>query len=464
MTDKTDLSLIFERALKDIFTRVSVLGSVELKSIAIAYSGGLDSSVLLHLMARTRLIQGVRLHAFHVHHGISPNADVWLAHCRSETERLRIAFDAKLVQIENAAASGVEEAARLLRYAALGEMCRKHDVQLLLTAHHRDDQAETLLLQLLRGSGVAGLSGMEVANKSLDLLGDARLIMARPLLDASRDALETYASMHGVTHIEDESNDDPRYGRNALRHHVMPALSQYFEGYQERFARSVSHMQSAHRLLNELAAADFQSCRVGENLSVNKLEALSIDRIDNLLRFWLSSRGFRMPSAAWLTEMRKQLLEAKEDASICVTHADGHIHRYRGHVYTAPKQERPSSEPIDFVWSGETQIPFPSFGGILHFQQAEQGLPASWLRQQQLQIRHRQGGERLKPASNRSTRSLKHHYQFLGVPPSQREHSPLVFSHEHLLYAAGIGMDCRQFSEANEAKIVLSWEDCLGHP
>lgn len=459
MTDKSDLSLTFERALKDIFTRVSVWENAKPKAIAIAYSGGLDSSVLLHLASCSRLMQGVRLHAFHVHHGISPNADAWLTHCRSEAERLRIVFDAKRVAIENAATGGVEEAARLLRYAALGELCRKHDVQLLLTAHHQDDQAETLLLQLLRGSGVAGLSGMELANKSPGLLGDAHLIMARPLLDASRNALEVYVSEHAIAHIEDESNDDLRYARNALRHHVMPALTQYFGGYQERFARSASHMQSAHRLLNELAAADLKSCSVEDGLSVNKLEALSFDRIDNLLRFWLSIQGFRMPSAAWLTEMRKQLLNAKDDASLCVTHADGHIHRYRGRVYATARQDHSSSMPIDFTWNGEAQIPFPSFGGVLHFQEAEQGLSVSWLRRQQLQIRRRQGGEKLKPAFNRSTRSLKHHYQFLGVPPSQREHLPLVFSDEYLLYAAGIGMDCRQFSNENEERIVLLWEE-----
>jgi tRNA(Ile)-lysidine synthase len=458
VTDKTELSPVFERALKDIFTRVSVLGNAEPKRIAIGYSGGLDSSVLLHLAARCAREHGILLHAFHVHHGISGNADAWLAHCRAEAAKLNVAFDAKLVNIGNAATSGVEEAARLLRYAALGELCRKHEVHLLLTAHHRDDQAETLLLQLLRGSGVAGLSGMELANKAPDLLGDDKLIMGRPMLDATREALEGYAAEHSVAHIVDESNADPRYARNALRHHVMPALAACFPGYQDRFARSTTHMQAAHRLLNELAAGDLETCRDGDCLLIDKLQALNMDRIDNLLRYWLSSRGLRMPSTAWLAEMRKQLLQAQDDASVCVSHADGQIRRYRGRVYLTPVPELPFAEPIAFTWQGEAQIPFPSYGGVLHFQEAEQGFSAAWLRQQQLQIRHRQGGERLKPASNRSTRSLKHHYQFLNVPPWQRERLPLVFARDYLLYAAGIGMDCRQFSEQDEIKIALAWK------
>ena len=220
--------------------------------LAIAYSGGLDSSALLHLAHAYGQERGVTVFAFHVHHGISPNADAWLAHCEARCVALGVRFEACRVVLEKSK-SGVEAAARKLRYAALGAMCRSHGVPLMLTAHHLDDQAETLLLQLLRGSGTAGLSGMEAANSAPELLGNAELVMARPLLPVSREQLEAYVTAHAVAYVEDESNTHPRYARNALRHQVMPALAQAFPGYQERFARSAAHAQSAQRLLGELS-------------------------------------------------------------------------------------------------------------------------------------------------------------------------------------------------------------------
>ncbi|MBI1889028.1 MAG: tRNA lysidine(34) synthetase TilS [Burkholderiales bacterium] len=460
MTEKTAVAFIFERALKDIFTRVCHLRGEAVNRIAIAYSGGLDSSVLLHLASHYAQAQNIQIWAFHVHHGISPNADAWFTHCEREAQNLGFTFDARRIQLMNVESSGIEEAARLQRYAALGELCRKNDVPLFLTAHHQDDQAETVLLQLLRGSGVAGLSGMEVMNSAPELLGDESLIMARPLLDVSRAELKRYAEVHGIAYVDDESNADPRYARNALRHRVMPALEENFPGFRQRFARSSHHMQSAQRLLNTLAEQDLASLVEGNCLLIERLANLSCDRIDNLLRFWLSRQGMRMPSASWLSELSKQLLEAKDDAQLCVAHPDGQVRRYRGRVYVTRMPENASSETgaHRFYWRGEVQLTFAEFRGRLHFDEAMEGVSDEWLRLQSLQICYRQGGERLKPAFNRSTRSLKHHYQSLNVPPWLRDRLPLVLANDRLLYAAGIGMDCHHFSAAPGTKIALRWE------
>lgn len=445
----------FERALGAIRTRVSVSS----QAIAIAYSGGLDSAVLLHLAHAYTQARGLKLFAFHVHHGLSPNADVWLAHCRRECERLGISFDARHVAISGAAKNGVEEAARLRRYAALGEMCRVHEVPLLLTAHHQDDQAETVLLQLLRGSGVAGLSGMDESNHAQDLLGDAQLVMGRPLLYVSRTALAAHVDACKIAYVEDESNADPRYARNALRHHVMPMLQQYFPGYQQRFARTAQHAQSAQRLLVELARQDLSACLDGESLNVHRLRQFDQDRIDNLLRYWFASRGIRMPSTSWLEEMRTQLLEAKQDAQLCVTHADCEIRRHREHVFITRRRDGSNvPAPQDFSWRGEASLHWPQFGGTLHFDPSEQGVDAEWLRGQRLTIRLRSGGERLKPAANRPTRSLKQHYQSLDVPAWERERLPLIFADGQLLFAAGIGVDSRYLAESAGQKIALRWE------
>ncbi len=448
----------FERALGEIQARVS-LSEPTVKRIAVAYSGGLDSAVLLHLLHAYAVKHGLEPFAFHVHHGLSANADQWLAHCEQQCADLNVSFDARRVQIVNQEKSGVEEAARHSRYAALGEMCRAHDVPLLLTAHHQDDQAETVLLQLLRGSGVAGLSGMDNANHAADLLGDTSLLMGRPLLQLARADLERIVNSKAITYVEDESNLDPRYARNALRHQVMPTLAQHFPGFQQRFARTAQHAQSAQRLLIELAEQDLTQCLDDECLHITKLKKFSACRIDNMLRYWFGLRGVRMPSTSWLNEMRTQLLEAKHDAQLCVTHVDCHIRRHRDRVFITPKLGTDTLEqsPVIFAWNGEVSSHFVEFGGTLFFDNAEQGIDATWLSSQTLILQRRSGGERLKPAWNRPTKSLKYHYQAGDVPAWERERLPLVFAGKQLLFAAGIGMDCHQFGTETGRRIQFRW-------
>lgn len=360
----------------------------------------------------------------------------------------------------------MEEAARTVRYAALGELCRQHGVALLLSAHHQDDQAETVLLQLLRGSGVAGLSGMETVNAAPDLLGDPHLLMARPLLEISRAELEEWAGRAGVGHIEDESNADPRYARNALRHGAMPQLSKSFPGFQARLARSAAHMQAAQRLLEELAQQDLAHCASGARLRLEPLRSLGDARIDNLLRHWLGVHGVRMPSTAWLVEMRAQLLGAKDDAQVCVLHPDCAIRRHRGHACLTPKWDEGSADvqPQAFRWQGEACLAFADFKGVLHFdpvREGEGGLDAGWLRSQVLTIRYRQGGDMVKLAANRPSRSMKQHFQALGVPAWERPFLPLVTAAREVLYAAGIGMDCRHAGSAQGERVRLRWEHAL---
>ena len=464
-------------ALPDTFARaldgLSALRGQASPSIAIALSGGLDSSALLHLAHAYAREHGLALFAFHVHHGISANADAWLAHCRDSCAALGVTFDERRVTLASGK-SGVEAAARKLRYAALGAMCRVHGVRLMLTAHHLDDQAETVLLQLLRGSGTAGLSGMDAANSAPELLGNPELVMARPLLPVKRQALEDYVGAHAIGYIDDESNTDPRYARNALRLQVMPALAQAFPGFQERFARSAAHAQSAQRLLTELAAQDLAGCLDGDTIDVAQLRAMSLERVQNLLRYWFATRSLRMPSTAWLAEMVTQLVEARHDAQLLVTHPDCHIRRHRDRLYITPKLgdlaglRDPDDEGIfvkhaqQFRWQGEAQIAFPDYGGTLYFDQAEQGIDPAWLRAQALQIDFRKGGERLKPAANRPTRSLKYHYQACNVPAWERTRLPIVTAGPALLFAAGIGMDCHHLAPGLGPLIRFRWQSDAG--
>lgn len=449
----------FERALGDIRTRVSV-SVADAHTFAIAYSGGLDSTALLHLAHGYAQHHDISLIALHVHHGLSPHADAWLTHCRQQCAALGIAFDARHVEVGKTEKGGIEEAARLSRYAALGEMCRMHGAPLLLTAHHQDDQAETILLQLLRGSGVAGMSGMDQVNHAADLLGDPCLLMGRPLLHVARADLEEFVASGMIGFVEDESNLDPRYARNALRHQVMPTLAKYFPGFQQRFSRTAQHAQSAQRLLVELAAQDLTVCLDGACLDVTKLRQFNPDRIDNMLRYWFGMRGVRMPSTSWLHEMRTQLLEARHDAQLCVTHADCHIRRHRDRVFITPKldPEMLEQQPLVFFWNGDAAMHFPQFGGTLYFDVAETGIDDARLREQSLTIQLRSGGERLKPALNRPTKSLKYHYQACDVPAWERVRLPLVFGDGELLFAAGIGMDCHCLGTTPGTRIRLRWQ------
>lgn len=445
----------FERALGAIQARVPASAP----SIAIAYSGGLDSAVLLHLASNYAKTRDITLFAFHVHHGLSQNADDWLLHCERECEYLGVCFDARRVTLVTRG-GGVEQAARLSRYAALGDLCRVHGVPLLLTAHHQDDQAETVLLQLLRGSGVAGLSGMEPANMAPDLLGDAETTIARPLLDFSRAELEGFVTCNALRYVEDESNADARYARNALRLKVMPSLAEYFPGFQQRFARVALHAQAAQRLLDQVAEQDLEACADGECIDIGKLKRLTPDRMDNLLRHWFAVNGVRMPSTSWLAEMRTQLLDARDDAQVRVTHTDCEIRRHRDRIFLTNRvsDTELAAQSQMFRWRGEARIHFPRFGGNLYFDVANEGVDGTWLSTQDMLIRYRSGGEKLKLAANRPTRSLKHHFQALDIPPWERLRLPVVLTQSGLLFAAGVGLNWRDLEPAHGPAIRLRWE------
>lgn len=433
--------------------------NADAETVAIAYSGGLDSSVLLAVAARL----GLKLVALHVHHGLSPQADAWLAHCQARAAALGVAFQAEHVTLEDTADNGVEQAARVARYAALGRMCRQHGVRLLLTAHHLDDQAETVLLQMLRGSGLAGMSGMDNCAYAPSLVGDAQTVIVRPFLGLARAQLEAWATQEQLVHVDDESNADPRYTRNHLRHHVMPSLGQAFPGYQQRLARAAGHVQGAQELLREVAEQDLLHCQRDDHLLMPALRALSEQRFFNLMRHWFALRGMRMPSTAWMQEMREQLMSAGVEAQLCVSHPDGELHRYRERVFLAPRRAVPEEETSQALrWQGEAELPLAAWHGTLHFDVIAAGdegvgIDAGWLRGQALLACGRSGGERVKLAANRPARSLKQQYQAADVPAWERPFLPLLWAGDTLLFAAGVGMDCTQLVSTGE-RVALRWQ------
>ncbi|RQH07872.1 tRNA lysidine(34) synthetase TilS [Paraburkholderia dinghuensis] len=435
--------------------------------IAIAYSGGLDSSVLLD--AAVRLAGASRCVALHVHHGLSPNADAWLAHCAATASALGVAFDARRVELAPDNPAGVEAAAREARYGALGEMCAPHGAQSLWLAQHADDQAETVLLQLLRGAGLAGLAAMAPVRAPAG--GVPRV---RPLLHVLRVQLEAYAHAHGVRWIDDESNADTRYARNALRHDVLPALAAQFPGYREALARTAAHAASAQRLLDELAQIDLRELAVGDgvrSISHEKLVALDDDRALNVLRFWMRETGLPAASSARLADALRQLREiARDDGTggdhaLRVDHAGQRLRCYRGEVFWGmarePMPTHAAREPAELVWRGQEIWRLPQWRGTFVFAPADaadpDAVPEVLLTRAPLVARERSGGERVRDAAADVSRTLKHLFQRHGVPAWERD-VPLLFSGETLLFVPRIGVNRAAFPECEaNASSLASW-------
>jgi tRNA(Ile)-lysidine synthase len=458
--DKLTLTAAFERALGAILARVCAFTERPPLSIAVAYSGGLDSSVLLHLTARHAAAHGIKLHAFHVHHGLSPNADQWIAHCEAEAARCRVPFDAARVELADSERRGVEEAARVARYAALGELCRRHGVGLLLTAHQQDDQAETVLLQLMRGAGLPGLSGMAAFQDGHDLLG-AGVALGRPLLHIARVELEQEARRLGLAHVEDESNEDTRYRRNALRRQIMPQIEQNFPNFTPLIGRSARHIQSAQLLLQELAEMDLERCRAdvrGDTLALAGFDGLSDQRIDNLLRHWLYRQGVQLPSTARLEQIRRQMLHAADDLHPFFDFGPVRLHRIGGRLELHPNLGTPPGAELKLQWRGEPEIAVPEWCGRLFFEAAAGagGLDAEQVRSGRLTLRARSGQERLKIAANRPSKSLKSLFQEHAIAPWQRAWLPLLYLDDELAFVAGLGMDARRLT--GNGTVALRWE------
>jgi tRNA(Ile)-lysidine synthase len=445
--------------------------------IAVAFSGGLDSMVLLHALSRCMSadhnFQTIKCYALHIHHGLSAHADQWLAFCETAARARNFIFVGHRVQLNNIADHGVEQAARQARYTALQALCEHYDITTLLAAHHQDDQAETILLQLLRGSGVAGLAAMPTKI----LLANQSTALIRPLLPLSRQQLAEYAQWHQLPYIEDESNHDQRYARNAIRHEVLPKLEKIRAGCRASLARSASLLAEAQTILDEVAQADLSQhqeaadCTKGlalppipNKLICQHLRQLSSARSANLVRYWLTNQGLRAPSRARLNEMLKQFLGADKDTRAKIQH-DGHtLHLWREQIWLEPQYPAISLAEQIKIWRGEPYLDLPEWGGRLLFiptLAAESGIAYTTLWHQALRITRRSGGERFRAHPKKHTSSLQHAYQQQQIPPWLRA-GPLIYRGEQLIWVAYLG----QNHEKNELieitdtsrKIKLVWQ------
>lgn len=459
--------------------------------LVVALSGGIDSVVLLHLLVPLSASMGFRLSAVHVDHGISANAGKWSAFCRELCYGMSILLETTRLKIEREPGTSLEAVARDGRYQVFAKL----EADYVVLAHNQDDQAETVLLQLLRGAGVKGLAAMPLV-RDLPLgeeLRDESLVaevrrefpdaaslrdrprMLRPLLDASRREIEDYARENDLRWIVDESNEDVSFDRNFLRSEVFPLLEKRFPAYRATFSRASRHMAEASDLLDELAKADSAASVAAERLHIEDLRKLSLPRARNLLRYTLARRGAVLPSTVKLDEMLRQLLFSRCDANPHVIFGDVEMRCFRGTIHVGkagPLLQDTSGEAVvppisvasvaPVAWGGESELSLPHLGGVLSFKRENRvengaGIHMAKFSEQPVTIRIRQGGERLRPDCNRPRRSLKNLLREAALPPWERAALPLIFSGDHLVCVPGLGIDYAYQTPVGEPGLVVEW-------
>ena len=377
------------------------------KRFLVGLSGGVDSVVLLHALVQAGVPHHIQVRAAHIHHGLSPNADRWAAFCRRFCTRLDVPITVRKVRLEKKN----EASARAARYAAL----KKLDFEVLALAHQLDDQAETVLMSLLRGAGVRGARGMP-ANARFD-----RRLLVRPLLDVPREAILAYAKNHSLEWVEDESNASDAFTRNFIRLRIAPVLAERYPRWREALSRAAGH---------------FSRKEVDQR---------------NLLREFLAQHGLRAPSEAKLVEMLKQLDAG--GANTLIEHDGAQLRLYRGNVTVQKAAAEVAFEPVP--WRGEARIALPALGGEVRFRRVRgHGIDSRWL---PLQIKLRAGGERLQPDARRPRRTLKNLFQEAGVPPWQRKKLPLLYRGDELVWAPGLGVDARYQASQKTSGFVPEW-------
>ena len=411
--------------------------------LCVGYSGGLDSSVLLHLLAGLRQSTGFTLSAVHIHHGLSSQADLWAQHCALVCHALDVPLQTHHVEVL-LAGEGLEAAARAARYRVF----EQNDTDFLVLAHHQDDQAETVVLQLLRGAGLKGLAAMPEVRP---LAGELQLL--RPLLAATRAEIAAWATRHALSWIEDESNTDVRLARNALRRDVLPRLTDHFPEATRVLAQAAARFAEAASLLDALADLDGREAISADGLALTVLSALPEPRARNLLRRFLAQSGVEIHQDS-LHEALRQLLTARPDAQVLVRFGACSLRRYRHWAVLERVQPAPESKPV-LSWHGETCLELGEAGCL--FFQATTG-EGVHLTPGHVSIRFRAGGERLRPGAGRPRRTLKNLLRETGIPTWQRESLPLVYADETLVWAARIGADSDFLVKPGEPGWLISWQ------
>ena len=413
--------------------------------LCIGLSGGVDSVVLMDTLDRLRAEFQIELSAMHVNHGLSPHAGDWQAFCEAQCSGRGIALAVHRVTVVDDG-NGIEASARALRHRAYASAA----VDCVVLGHHLDDQAETFLLQLLRGAGPKGLAAMPVFRAG----ARGRAALLRPLLAVRREEIEAQARQRELAWITDDSNATSVYDRNFLRNETLPPLGLRYPGYRETLARAARNMADYLELADELAALDLDDT----GLTAQKLRALSSARALNLLRYQFALQGLPMPQRSQLEEALRQCREAGPDAQVRIDFGSHVLRCYRGRVELV--QEGGEAPPgWQAQWDGEQKLLLPAdLGSLLARPATGSGIALRHFRQQPAIVRGRSGGESLRREQAGPRRTLKNLMQETAVPPWERARMPLVFFGDRLAWVPGLGVAAEFRAGAGEAGVEPEWD------
>jgi tRNA(Ile)-lysidine synthase len=419
-------------------------------SLCVAYSGGRDSTVLLHVASQQSEFP---LRAVYVNHGLHLGADSWGAHCGLICKQLGVPFSVLEVTVNPSHAQGPESAARDARYEALHANLLADEA--LLTAHHEQDQLETFLLQLFRGAGVAGLAGMPVAQRREGVMH------LRPLLNVPAQSVADYARAMGLEWIEDPSNEERQFDRNFVRHELLPLIQERWPAAARAVARTARLSGYANELLEELARIDLDGAVEGRCLSAEALSSRSRNRQRNLLRYCLRQWHLPVPSEAQLNQALSSLLSPRADSQPEAAWPGVRIRRFRGRLWFFGEINDPllsvAGAPQEYLLEPGSSLDMGPVRGRLDFGDAEgAGIAHRWL-QQPLEIRFREGGEKLRPARNAATRSLKNLLQESDIVPWMRGHIPLIYADEQLVAVGDLWINAACAADPGEPGHRVNW-------
>jgi len=412
----------------------------------VAFSGGIDSTVLLHALATSN--SEIPLLAMHIDHGMQTDSGSWDTHCESIAEELNVDYQSRKVIVSDVNENGPEAAARQARYAALLNTVQDGDC--LLSGHHENDQAETLLLNLMRGSGPAGLAGIGARQ----VFG--RGLLLRPLLGISLHDITAYANDHNLSWIDDPSNVDTRFDRNFVRSEIVPKLAARWPAVSNRLRRSAELVGEASELLNELAEIDLAACGSRDRLDIVAITGLSHARQRNLLRRAVRLCGLPPPPATRLYQIINELIPAREDAQPLVAWPGAEVRRYRGQLYVMAELHADHELPSGKLQvGGDDLVLGPGLGSVALTIIGAGGIDPA-LVGNGLSIRFRHGGEEIRIEGQGATRKLKKLLQEAGVLPWMRDRIPLVFAGESLVAVGDLWVSADHLVDNG---LTIAWQD-----
>jgi len=402
----------------------------ENSSFCVGFSGGLDSTVLLHLLSEIQKTQEFKfqLKAIHINHQLQKDADSWADFCQNFCDTTGIPLQILKVKVVDEKENGIEAAARKVRYAAFSENLAINDI--LLTAHHLDDQIETVFLHLLRGTGVEGAAAINSCSKVRENY------LLRPLLNFSREQLEEYAKKNQLQWIDDPSNFETHFNRNYLRNEVLPIIEKRWPAYRQTLQRFANNARSATTVLDDYISVDYLHCLNSKNhtLKIDSLLKLAFEKRLMVIRYWIKNLNYSMPGEAQLTQIHSAIL-AEKDANPLVEWGGAVVRRYRNEIFLLPRKAS-NFQDQEFLWNPKIEYYIKGLGVLKSQQMLGQGVCEKYI-DEKIKIVFRQGGEKCQPTGRKGRHSLKKLFQEYAVPAWQREQIPIIMIDDEIAGVVG---------------------------